>query len=52
MDVVYDYADLKELTIEYEEHTSFKARKLVIGERVGKWPLLPPNLLAQAADGS
>ncbi|NHC21547.1 Mu transposase C-terminal domain-containing protein, partial [Bacillus sp. MM2020_4] len=32
VDVVYDPTDLEELTIEYEGHSPWKAKKLVIGE--------------------
>jgi putative transposase len=36
VDVVYDPSDTEELTIEYEGYESFKAKKLVIGERAGQ----------------
>ena len=52
VDVVYDPSDLEELTIEYEGYSPWKARKLVIGERAGKRPTLPPHLQAQEADSS
>ncbi len=41
VDVIFDPADISELTIEYEAHQPFKARQLVIGERAGKRPALP-----------
>ncbi|WCK56807.1 Mu transposase C-terminal domain-containing protein [Aneurinibacillus sp. Ricciae_BoGa-3] len=52
VDVVYDPSDLKELTIEFEGHSPWIARKLAIGERAGKRPALPPLLQTQAADSS
>jgi hypothetical protein len=52
VDVVYDPADLEELTIEYEGHSPWKARKLVIGERAGQRPAMPSHLQAQQADRS
>ncbi|KAA9013814.1 DDE-type integrase/transposase/recombinase [Niallia endozanthoxylica] len=52
VDVVYDPADLEELTIEYEGYTPWKAKKLVIGERSGKRPTLPPHLQPHEADSS
>lgn len=50
--VVYNPANTTELTIEYEGHKPFKARKLVIGERTGTRPKLPEYLLPQAAASS
>jgi putative transposase len=52
VDIIYDPSDLEELTIEYEEHKPWKARKLVIGEKAGKRPSLPSHLLPQEADSS
>ncbi|MCC3359722.1 DDE-type integrase/transposase/recombinase, partial [Bacillus sp. REN16] len=52
VDVVYDPADLEELTIEYEGYSPWKAKKLVIGERSGKRPTLPSHLQPQEADSS
>ncbi|MDQ1000346.1 putative transposase [Neobacillus niacini] len=52
VDVVYDPADLEELTIEYEGHSPWKAKKLVIGEKAGKRPTLPSHLQAHKADSS
>jgi putative transposase len=52
VDVVYDPTDLEELTIEYEGHSPWKAKKLVIGERAGKRPALPSHLQAHIADSS
>lgn len=52
VDVVYDPADLEELTIEYEGYSPWKAKKLVIGERSGKRPILPSHLQPQEADSS
>ena len=50
--VVYDPADIKEITIEYEGYAPFKARELVIGERSGSRPKLPAHLQPQPADSS
>jgi hypothetical protein len=52
VDVVYDPADITELTIEYEGHTPWKARQLVIGERAGKRPDMPEYLGKQPAGHS
>jgi transposase InsO family protein len=52
VDVIYDPADLTELTIEYEGHTPWKASQLVIGERAGKRPKLPEHLQLQPAESS
>lgn len=41
VDVVYDPADVEELTIEYQGHTPWRAKQLVIGDRVGRRPKLP-----------
>jgi len=52
VNVIYDPADITEITIEYEGHTPWKARQLVIGERTGKRPKLPEHLQPQPADSS
>jgi putative transposase len=52
VEVVYDPSDLEELTIEFEGYSPWRARKLVIGERAGTRPTLPPHLQAQEADSS
>ncbi|WP_286726509.1 Mu transposase C-terminal domain-containing protein [Pelotomaculum sp. PtaB.Bin117] len=52
VDVVYDPADISELTIEYEGYTPFKAKELTIGERVGKRSGLPEYLQRKPADSS
>lgn len=52
VDVIYDPSDLEELTIEYEGYTPWKAKKLVIGERAGKRPTLPPHLQVEEANSS
>lgn len=44
VDVVYDPADISELTIEYEGHEPWRVRELMIGERAGKRPPLPAHL--------
>jgi len=50
--VVYDPADIAEVTIEYEGHEPWKARELAIGERAGKRPALPEHLQVRPADAS
>ncbi|SDJ44352.1 DDE-type integrase/transposase/recombinase [Paenibacillus naphthalenovorans] len=50
--VVYDPADITEVTIEYEGHEPWKVRELVIGERAGKRPALPEQLQPKPADAS
>ena len=52
VDVVYDPANIEELTIEFEDYSPWKAKKLVIGERAGKRPALPEHLQVQNADSS
>lgn len=52
VDVVYDPADITELTIEYEGHEPWKVKELVIGERAGKRPPLPDHLQPLPADSS
>lgn len=52
VDVVYDPADITELTIEYEGHDSWKARQLVIGQRAGKRPEMPKHLEKQPVEHS
>jgi len=50
--VVYDPANIEEITIEYEGYQPFKARELIIGERSGNRPKLPEHLQPQPADSS
>ena len=52
VDVIYDPADISEVTIEYEGHEPWRARPLVIGERAGQRPKLPEHLGPQPADAS
>lgn len=52
VDVVYDPADITELTIEYEGHPPWKARELVIGERAGRRPSMPEHLGKQPVEHS
>ncbi len=52
VDVIYDPSDITELTIEFEGHEPWKARKLEIGERAGKRPLLPDHLQLETASSS
>lgn len=50
--VVYDPADLEELTIEFDGYSPWKAKKLVIGEKSGKRPTLPSHLQPHESDSS
>lgn len=52
VDVVFDPADISELTVEYEGHAPWHVRELVIGERAGKRPRLPEHLGPVPADTS
>lgn len=45
--IVYDPADITEITIECKGLPSWKARELEIGERTGKRPALPDRLLPE-----
>lgn len=50
--VVYDPANIEEISIEYEGHEPFKARELVIGERTGIRPKLPEHLQPHPVESS
>lgn len=50
--VIYDPADITEITIEYEGHTPWKARELVIGSYAGKRPSLPESLQPEPVEAS
>jgi len=52
VNVVYDPSDTSLLTIEYEGHPPWTAKRLTIGERTGPRPALPPHLLPQPAEAS
>ena len=52
VDVIYDPADTSAVTIEYEGHAPWQAKPLVIGERVGSRPSLPPHRGTVPADSS
>lgn len=52
VNVVYDPADTSQLTIEYEGHPSWTAKKLVIGEKTGPKPALPPHMQREPANTS
>lgn len=52
VDVVYDPADISQLTIEYEGHPSWVANRLVIGEKTGPKPKLPAHMRPQPAETS
>jgi putative transposase len=44
VEVIFDPADITELTIEYDAHPPWNVCELVIGERAGKRPTLPEHL--------
>jgi hypothetical protein len=48
--VIYDPADITELTIEYEGHSPWKAYELVIGPRAGTRPPLPESMQPEKSD--
>lgn len=50
--VVYDPANIDEITIEYEGYAPFKARELIIGGRTGNRSKLPEHLQPYPADSS
>lgn len=50
--VVYDPADITVLTIEYDDHTPWQVREMVIGERSGKRPSLPDYMQKESAESS
>ena len=50
--LVYDPSDTTELSVEYEGHAPFKIKELVIGEKAGKRPPLPPHMQKQPAQES
>ena len=52
VDVIYDPADTSQLTVEYEGHPSWTAKRLVIGERSGPRPKLPPHIQPQPVESS
>ncbi|ATW25524.1 Mu transposase C-terminal domain-containing protein [Candidatus Formimonas warabiya] len=52
VDVVYDPADITELTIEYQGYAPWQAKELIIGARVGKRPGLPEHLGVKPVDSS
>lgn len=51
VDVVYDPADITELTIEYDGHKPFTVRQLVIGDRAGGRPALPEHMASIESPG-
>jgi len=52
VNVIYDPANITELTIEYEGHKPWKAKELVIGKYAGQRPKLPEYLGTEPADSS
>lgn len=52
VDVIYDPRDIETITIEYEGHTPWQAKELVIGERAGKRPSLPTHIQPTPVESS
>lgn len=52
VNIIYDPQDTTELTVEYEGHTPWQAKELIIGERAGKRPKLPEHLTKQPSENS
>ena len=52
VDVIYDPADIEELTIEFEGHAPWRAKQLVIGDRAGRRPKLPEFMQPVSAESS
>lgn len=52
VDVIYDPRDTDELSIEYQGHSPFRVRKLIIGERTEPRPKLPEQLQPYPSDSS
>lgn len=52
VEVIYDPADTRELTIEYPGHAPRQAHQLVIGDRTGPRPKLPEHLAPMKAETS
>jgi transposase InsO family protein len=52
VNVIYDPADIRELTIEHEGYTPWKATELTIGPRTGKRPQLPEHMNTHTAESS
>lgn len=52
VDVVYDPVDISQLTIEYQGHPPWTAKRLVIGEKSEPRPKLPPHMQKQPAEAS
>jgi len=52
VDVIYDPADITELTIEYPGHEPWTAKEMVIGEFAGKKPHLPDHLGQMSPESS
>jgi putative transposase len=50
--VIYDPADITEITIEFDGIEPWKAQEMVIGERSGQRPQLPEHLLPEVSDSS
>lgn len=52
VEVIYDPADISEITIEYPGHAPWQARELVIGERTGPRLKMPDRLAPVTAESS
>ncbi|WDL98501.1 DDE-type integrase/transposase/recombinase [Alicyclobacillus sp. ALC3] len=52
VDVIYDPADISQVTVEHEGHEPWQARPMVIGERAGQRPNMPGHLGPKSAESS
>lgn len=52
VDVIFDPADTSQLTIEYQGHPPWIAKRLVIGEKSGPRPTLPAHMQPLPAESS
>lgn len=52
VDIIYDPRNIETITIEYEGHTPWQAKELVVGERAGKRPSLPTHMQPAPVEGS
>lgn len=52
VEIVYDPRDITTITIEYENHTPWQVKELVIGEWAGKRPPIPDQIQPVSTDSS
>jgi len=52
VEVIYDPADIEELTIEFDGHAPWRVKQLVIGDRAGQRPKLPEFMQPVPAESS